>query len=143
MAKSTLKLSTEVNEGFKTKVKASHEFYIDQPKPGGTNVGPNPLEYFLSSLGGCICAIGRIISAQRKLNVRSIHVDIEGDIDKDFLLGQTTEGRAGFVEIRANVKIDSDMTLAEKQAFLDEVEKRCPIADNVGNRSKIVSRVVE
>lgn len=143
MAKSTMKLSTEVQEGFKTTVKASHEFYIDQPKPGGSDSAPNPLEYFLSTLGGCICAIGRIIANQKKLNVRGIYVDIEGDIDKDFLLGQTTEGRAGFTEIRSFVKIDADMSLSEKEEFLEEIEKRCPIADNMANTSNLIAKIVE
>ena len=66
----------------------------------------------------------------------------ERDIDKNFLLGKTTEGRAGFVAIRVNVKIDADMTEAEKVAFLHEVEKRCPIADNMAGTTSITAHVV-
>ncbi len=139
---STLKLGAKMGEGFKTEVNCSQTFYIDQPKAmGGEGAGPNPMEIFLSSLPACICAIGRIISNQKRLNVRGIEVDVEGDIDKDFLMGKTTEGRAGFVEIRAFVKIDADMTHEEKEAYLEEITRRCPIADNMMNASVIKEEV--
>ena len=104
-----------MQDGFKTDVKCSHNFVIDQPVPmGGQNEGPNPMEIFLSSIPACICAIGRIISNQKRLNVRGIHVTVEGDIDKDYLLGKTEEGRAGFTEIRVFADIDADMSDEEK-----------------------------
>ncbi len=138
MAVTTMKLGAKIGKGFKTVVNCSHEFIIDQPVAmGGEGLGPNPMEIFLSSLPGCICAIGRIIANQERLAVNGIEVDVEGDIDKDFLLGKTEEGRAGFVEIRAFVKIDADMTDAEKEAYLEKITKRCPIADNIINASVI------
>lgn len=144
MAISTLKVAAQMGEGFATKINCSHPFVIDQPKmAGGNDEGPNPLEIFLSSLPACICAIGRIIAMQRRIDLRGIEVEVEGDIDKDFLLGKTTEGRAGFTEIRSFVHIDADMNSDEKEAFLKEVELRCPIADNIAQKSVIRPVVVE
>lgn len=132
MAISTMKVGAQMGTGFSTKINCSHPFVIDQPKAGGGNdEGPNPLEIFLSSLPACICAIGRIIANQRRIELRGIDVELEGDIDKDFLLGKTTEGRAGFTEIRSYVTIDADMTKEEKEEFLNEIAVRCPIADNM------------
>ena len=102
-----------------------------------------PLEIFLSSLPACICAIGRIIANQKRIELRGIDVEVEGDIDKDFLLGKTNEGRAGFTEIRSYVNIDADMTKEEKEEFLQEIAKRCPIADNIKEKSVIKPVVVE
>lgn len=144
MAISTLKLSASMKAGFKTDVHCSNDFVIDQPKGmGGEGLGPNPMEIFLSSLPACICAIGRIVANQKRLKVNGIHVDVEGDIDKDFLMGKTSEGRAGFTEIRAFVAIDADMTMEEKESFLQEVTRRCPIADNMMNASVIKENVLE
>ncbi|MEA2107641.1 MAG: OsmC family protein [Bacteroidota bacterium] len=143
MAISTIKLEATVKEGFKTDIKCSHDFVIDQPKQGGgQDLGPNPLEIFLSSLPACICAIGKIISNQKRLNVRGIDVKVEGDIDKDFLMGKTEEGRAGFTEIRSYINVDADMSKEEKQAFIEEIEKRCPIADNMANKSNLKAILV-
>ncbi len=131
-----------MQDGFKTDVKCSHNFVIDQPVPmGGQNEGPNPMEIFLSSIPACICAIGRIISNQKRLNVRGIHVTVEGDIDKDYLLGKTEEGRAGFTEIRVFADIDADMSDEEKAAYLHEIERRCPIADNIMSASVVKTKV--
>jgi putative redox protein len=139
MAISTMKVETSVRDKFKTEVKCSNPFVIDQPIPmGGDNAGPNPLEVFLSSLGACICAIGKIISNQKRLNVKGIDVVVEGDIDKDFLMGKTTEGRSGFTELRSFVTIDADMTSEEKENFLKEIASRCPVADNIKFESNVV-----
>jgi uncharacterized OsmC-like protein len=136
MAISTLKLGASMKEGFKTEVKCSQNFVIDQPAAmGGEGAGPNPMEIFLSSLPACICAIGRIIANQKRIDLKGINVELEGDIDKDFLLGKTEEGRAGFTEIRTFVDIDADLSKEEKEAFLEEITKRCPIADNMMHTS--------
>ena len=141
---SKIKVNAIMGAGFGTRINCSHPFVVDQPKmAGGNDEGPNPLELFLSSLPACICAIGRIIANQRRINLRGIEVDVEGDIDKDFLLGKTTEGRAGFTEIRSLVYIDADMTKEEKEAFLNDIAVRCPIADNIAQKSVIKPVVVE
>jgi uncharacterized OsmC-like protein len=144
MAVSKIKVSASMGAGFATKINCSHPFVIDQPKmAGGNDEGPNPLEIFLTSLPACICAIGRIIANQRRIKLRGIEVDVEGDINKDFLLGKTTKGRAGFTEIRSFVHIDADMTKEEKEAFLNDIAARCPIADNIAQKSVIKPTIVE
>ena len=110
---------------------------IDQPAPSGKDAGPTPLEYYLCSLGGCMCTIGKTIAQQRKIDLKSIDVKIVGDIDTDFLLGKTKEGRAGFTEIKMYVTIDAPLSQEEKEAFVEEIEARCPLADNTKEKSVI------
>lgn len=143
MALSTVSATAVMKDSFRTEINCSNPFVIDQPiAGGGKNEGPNPLEVFIATLPACICAIGRIIAMQRGITLRGIEAHAEGDIDKNFLLGKTTEGRAGFVAIRANVKIDADMTEDEKKAFVHEIEKRCPIADNMAGTTSITAQAV-
>lgn len=144
MPKSTIKVSALMGETYRTQINCSHPFVIDQPKmAGGNDEGPNPLEIFLASLPACICAIGRIIATQRRIPLRGMDVEVEGDIDKDFLMGKTTEGRSGFTEIRSFISIDADMTMAEKEAFLNDIAVRCPIADNIKFASVVIPVVIE
>ncbi len=144
MATTTMKIQAKMGDSFRTDVKCSHDFIIDQPQAmGGEDLGPNPMEIFLASLPACICAIGRIISRQKRMKVRGINVEVEGDIDKDFLLGKTTEGRAGFTEIRSFVTIDADLTKEEKEDFLKEIIRRCPIADNITHTTVVKEMVKE
>lgn len=106
--------------------------YIDQPgEAGGDDAGPTPLEMVLLSLAGCVGHIARIVANQRKIALRSLQADVQGEIDKDFLLGKTREGRAGFTSIAVRISMDADLTPAEKEEFLREVERRCPVSDNL------------
>jgi uncharacterized OsmC-like protein len=137
---STINVKGNIKENYRTEIECSHNFVLDQPlSAGGRDEGPNPLELLLSSLAGCFCAIGKIMSNQKKLNIRGMNVKIEGDIDKSYLLGQSLEGRAGFTEIRSFVTLDADMSYSEKAKFVEEIEKRCPIADNLINATSLIT----
>jgi len=129
----TIKLEARQVDGFKIEATArNHTMIIDQPEAGGgTNSGPTPLEYQFASLASCFVSIGHIISKQNQLSVRSISVSIEGDIDTDVFMGKSTETRAGFSGIRVTVNIDADMTQAEKEQYVADIDERCPISDNL------------
>jgi putative redox protein len=125
--------------GFTIEAQArNHKVIIDQPEAsGGQNCGPNPLEYLFFSLSSCIITIGHIITKQRHLPVRNIQVRVEGDLDVDVLMGKSTAERAGYTNIRVITQIDADMTLAEKEQFLREIDARCPISDNIHSLTPI------
>lgn len=126
----TYSVNSVTGVGFRTECSMEgHTVIIDQPGPMSGDDGPNPLLYQLVSLAGCLSAISRIVASQRRIDLRGIRVAIRAEIDTDFLMGATTEGRAGFSSINASVDLDSDMARAEKLVFLAEVDRRCPISD--------------
>ncbi len=127
-------------EGFEIETTARQfKAIIDQPKiSGGNDAGPNPLEYMFMSLAGCIITVGKIIAKQEHLPVRNIQVIIEGDLDADVLMGKSNNGhRAGFNGVTVNTMIDADMSQAEKEAFLQKIDARCPISDNLHNLTPV------
>lgn len=126
-------------EGFKIETKSRHHIAIvDQPPAGGgTDAGPTPLEYLFISLAGCIVTIGHIVAKQRQLPVRKIECHVEGELDTDVLMGKSTTVRPGFTGIRVIAKVDGDMTQEEKEAFVHDVDARCPISDNVHNLTPV------
>ena len=129
------KVSIEAKQvdGFKIETRmGNHIALVDQPKAGGgTDSGPSPLDYLFVSLAGCIATIGHIIAKQRSLPVRGIQVNVEGELDLDILMGKRQDARAGFDGIRVITTIDADMTQAEKEQYLREIDERCPISDNI------------
>jgi len=135
----------EINQAnsFKTDcVAGRHTVVIDQPvAAGGTDAGPTPLDYQLFALGGCIAAIGRIIVNQRKLPVRGFRVSVTGELNTDRLLGKPVSARVGFSAIQATVSIDADMTPAEKEKLLHEIDERCPISDNLQNATAVTVKL--
>ncbi|MBP7830860.1 MAG: OsmC family protein [Kiritimatiellae bacterium] len=121
-----------------------HRMIIDQPATGGgQDAGPTPLEYFVAALAGCMGAIGRIVARQQKLNIRWMDFVVEGDIDVDGLLGRPTPNRVGFQGFTVKARIDGDLSMDQKQAFLRAVEQRCPVSENIANATPIRFEVVE
>jgi putative redox protein len=126
-------------DGFKIETRSrDHVALVDQPVgAGGVDAGPTPLEYLFISLASCIITIGHTITRQRRLPVRNISAHVEGELDTDVLLGKHANVRAGFTDIRVHVKIDADMSQAEKEQLLREIDARCPISDNIHNLTPI------
>lgn len=121
-----------------------HKVYIDQPtNAGGADLGPTPLEMMLAAYAGCLGSIGRIVAHQEKINLRGMQFTVAADYDPAHLLGQETTARAGFQEIRVNVEIDAELDDAAKQDFLERVEARCPVFDNLGNQTHLVTQLVK
>ena len=139
MPAKTVQVEIKQGSGFKTECRAGkHVVIIDQPTPaGGTDTGPTPLDVQLIALGACVAAIGRIIANQRKLAVRSIEVSVVGELDTDGLLGKPTATRVGFSAITARVKIDADMSTAEKAQFVHDIDARCPVSENLKNATPV------
>ena len=145
MAAKKVKIEANMGEGFKVECLAgNHTVYIDQPtSTGGENSGPTPLEYLFISLAGCFCAIGRIIANQQRIQLRGMKVMVDGELDTDGLLGTNTKTRVGFSEITVLVGIDADLSGEEKEQFLSEIEKRCPVSDNISNSTKVEAKLSE
>ena len=115
-----------------------HEVCIDQPPAaGGNDAGPTPLEYLLFSLAGCIASIARIMANQQRLAIRSMEVTVSGDLNLEVLLGKDQNARAGFQEVNIQVSLDSDMSRDEQEAFIQAVERRCPVSENLANSTPI------
>jgi len=140
----TISIEAKLDEKFKIEVKAGeHLMVVDQPKAGGgTDAGATPLDYLLASLAGCIGTVARIVAMQKRIPLRGMDMKVEGAFDLETLLGKSKENRAGFAGIKVMLHIDADMTKQEKEAFIQEVESRCPVSDNIANLTPVVIEVV-
>ena len=141
MAMKTLRATGNMGAGMTIEIMCGeHKVYMDQPKnAGGADLGPAPPELILAAYAGCVGSLGRIIAMQDKIKLHGMTFEVEADYDPDYLLGRETTARAGFQEMRLKVKIDADLDDAGKQAFLDKIEDRCPVGDNLINDTKLVT----
>jgi uncharacterized OsmC-like protein len=132
-----------LDEKFKIEVKAGeHLMVVDQPKAGGgTDAGATPLEYLFAALAGCIGTVARIVAMQKRIPLKGMDMKVEGAFDLETLLGKSKENRAGFAGIKVMLHIDADMTKQEKEDFIQEVESRCPVSDNIANLTPVVIEV--
>lgn len=140
----TIGIEAKLDDKFKIEVKAGdHIMYVDQTKAGGgTDAGATPLEYLFASLAGCIGTVARIVANQKRIKLNGMDIKVEGAFDLETLLGKSKENRAGFAGIKVTLNIDSDMSKEEKDAFVHEVESRCPVSDNIANITPVEIEVV-
>jgi uncharacterized OsmC-like protein len=128
-----VQVEAHMGERFKIESKIrDHTLYVDQPKTGGgDDAGPTPLEYMFLSLAGCIATIGRIVAKQKRITLRAMDVKVEGELDMEVLMGRNPDSRSGFTGLKVTARIDADMSKEEKEQFLHEVDRRCPVSDNL------------
>lgn len=139
MAKKTVVVESTLNEKFVIESDIrGHQVIIDQPtNAGGSDAGPTPLEMLFASLAGCIGSIGRIVAMQKRIALRGMRIKVEGSLDTDGLLGKPIDGRIGFEGIIVSVDVDADMSAEEKEAFIHEVDRRCPVSENLINATPV------
>jgi len=108
------------------------QFIIDEPQRlGGTDKGPNPLEYLLGSLGGCISVIVNMLKDAHDVDVKALEVVVEGDFDADGFRELNPDIRPGLLEIRYQIHLDSPSPQENIEALLEHVEQICPIKDTL------------
>ncbi|WP_010664362.1 OsmC family protein [Marinilabilia salmonicolor] len=144
MAKAKFSITGKNDNPTKFVAKARNfEIVIDEPENlGGTNAGPNPVEYILAGYAGCINVMGHIIAKEQGIELNGMEISLEGDLDPDKLFGKPTDARAGYQEIRLRVKPDSSATPEQLKKWIDEVESRCPVNDNLANTTPVKVEVV-
>lgn len=98
----------------------------EPPELGGSNTGPNPVEQVLAALGNCL-AVGYAANATAAgIEIRSLSIDLEGDIDLHTFLG-LDDGNAGYSGISVRVNIDSDASPTDLAALHDKVINTSPV----------------
>lgn len=108
------------------------EVIIDEPASlGGTDKGPNPVEYILAALGGCINVLVTSFAGKFEVEVKDVQVHIEGDLDPDGFLGKNPNVRTGYEEIRYRVELDSPSPQENIDALLKHVDEICPVKDTL------------
>ncbi|NLX24874.1 MAG: OsmC family protein [Lentisphaerae bacterium] len=139
MAKKTVVVESTLNEKFVIESDIrGHRIIIDQPtNAGGNDTGPTPLELLFASLAGCIGSIGRIVAMQKRIELRGMRIKVEGPLDTDGLLGKPIDGRVGFEGITVSVDVDANLSAEEKEAFIHEVDRRCPVSENLMNATPV------
>ncbi|SDI50598.1 OsmC family protein [Pseudomonas panipatensis] len=144
MSLKTISVQGTLGSAFAVEVDCgTHRVVMDQPTTAfGEDSGPTPLLLILAALAGCFGTIGRFLAHQRKIELRGMSFAVEADYDPAGLLGRDASVRPGFQAIRLRVGIDAELSLEEKQAFLAEVERRCPLADNLLHGAQLHSELL-
>jgi uncharacterized OsmC-like protein len=108
----------------------AHTFKVDEPESlGGTDVAANPVQYALASLGSCQAITYRVWAEHLGIDVDSVTVRVEGDLDLRGFFGVDDTVRPGFTGVRVNVSIKGPESAERYQELASAVDAHCPVLD--------------
>ncbi|MBY5958931.1 OsmC family protein [Membranicola marinus] len=114
------------------------QLIVDEPEElGGTDQAANPVEFLLAAYAGCLNVMGHIVAKELDIDLRSLEIDIEGDLDPSKVFGKPTVNRPGYQEIRVRLIPESDATQEQLKIWTETVESRCPVNDNLLNPTPV------
>ena len=105
---------------------------VDEPPTlGGTDDGANPVEYLLASYAGCLNVMGHLIANELGFKLNKLEIEINGDLNPDRLFGKSFQEPAGFKKIKVTLKPHAEARPDLLKKWIQEIENRCPINDNL------------
>lgn len=104
----------------------------------GQNEGPNPGEYLLHAIAGCVTTTTVLHAAARGIRIDSMSSEVSGDVDVQGLLDFDKSVPAGFRQITMRVKIEADCSDAELDELLAFVRTHSPVADTVARPVPVI-----
>lgn len=125
----TLSVQGKVDSGKKNEVRVRDfpPIIVDEAERlGGTDAGPNPLEYFLGSLSACTSIMASFAAKEQNFTYRDLEFHTDGTLDPRGYKGE--EGvQTYFQTVMIDIVIDTDESREALELLQEAVEKRCPL----------------
>ncbi len=123
--------ATAIGKNWPTTVKITDtEFTIQVDEPvedGGTNSGPNPMQYFVASLAGCQNEQAQVVVEELGLKLTRIDIDLEIDLDLSGFMGMSDHSNGSYKQVRLEANVHGELTAEQVQELGNRVDTRCPI----------------
>jgi len=102
-------------------------FIVDEPERlGGTNEGPNPLEYLLGAVSACTSIIINYAAKDQNFQYSGVRFSAEGTLDPRGFKG--VEGITTYFQtVKITINIETKESCENIFRLKEAVEKRCPI----------------
>ncbi len=144
MAQITLKSKATLIKNVQVEVEArGHKVTIDEPeRAGGTDLGINPLELLLSSLGACQTIMAQSYANKMGVQYDQLEIELEGDLDTSGYKGKPG-AKVGLEEIRYTVHMMSNEPQEKIDEFIRYIEAHCPALDSLIHPTRVVSKGVK
>jgi uncharacterized OsmC-like protein len=111
-------------------------FVVDASEPPvlfGNNEAPNPAEYVLHALAGCLTLTIVNVAAARKVELSEVTSTLEGVLDARGATGLDDSYRNGFERIRVSFSIKGDAPSDKLQEIVERAKARSVVYDIVSN----------
>lgn len=118
-------------------------FVLDNDEPDvllGEDQAANPVEYVLHALAGCLTTSLVYHAAARGLRVDRVESRLEGDLDLRGFLGLSPQVRNGYQAVRVSMRVEGDITDAQRQELIELACRRSPVFDMLSNPVEVSVR---
>ena len=126
----TFKAEAQGN-GWPTKVNITDtEWKLQSDEPvedGGSNTGPNPMQYFIASLAGCQNEQAQVVAGELSLDIEQINIKVEIDLDLSGFMGTSDNSDGSYKNVRFDAVVLGEVTDEQVKSMGQKVNARCPI----------------
>jgi uncharacterized OsmC-like protein len=155
MAKATFSVKSEWNGGFSVTSSSKgfrigdqniernpeeYKMHYDFPNQlSGQGRGLTVCEYCMGSLAACLAQTIVAHASSKGIQIDSINIDVEGDVDMRGFTGISNDVRPGAQQFRVNMNIKSNSASKEQIDELREIGKKfSPAFDTLTNGTSVV-----
>lgn len=106
-----------------------HRFISDEPISGhGTDAGPNPVQYLLSSIGGCLAITANDVARKNdELELKKFDVKTSGTTTN------FQDGGSAVTKIQVHVELETNLSDSDQKVFMSRVLKGCTVHNTLKN----------
>lgn len=125
------------------RVSRSFTWKADEPRQlMGNNHAPNPQELLLSGLGACMMVAFVAGATAAGVQIESLRIDLDADLDLRGFLGIGSNFPVGFPEIRYTIHVTADATLEQLTSLHQKALAHSPNAQTIVNPVSLKGEIV-
>lgn len=112
--------------GYQVMIKAGqHQFLADEPTPAGTDAGPNPVQYLIGAVNGCLTISARALAKKHNIDLQDVKVTSTGVVEN---LGS---GKSAVTSIDTTVDFVGGLSEDQKQDLLKNTLRVCTVHESL------------
>jgi uncharacterized OsmC-like protein len=118
-----------------------HHLISDEPKPaGGTDLGPNPLDYFMSSVGFCENVTFARYATLYGLEFETLQTSVRGHWDRRGQ-GDFSDNSPCFLDFIVETRVTSEDPMDLIKHVVTTTHRRCPMHATIMKVGKVMDRL--
>ncbi len=140
---------TQLKVSPKTMVLGEHrvardfEIAIDEPRQLlGLNSAPNPQEYLLGALSGCMAVVFMMGASMMKLDIEKLEIEVTWDLDLRGFLGLDETVPVEVTDVSYSIRVKGSGTPEQYEALHERVRRYSPNYNTLLKPIPLVGRLI-
>jgi uncharacterized OsmC-like protein len=124
------------------KLVRNHSYTIDEPTQLlGVNCAPNPQEYMLGGLAGCMAVTFMAGATAMNIDIDKLKLEIDGELDLKGFLGIDSNSNTGFPELKFIFHVKGNGTQEQYNKLIERVTMHSPNFNTIKNEVRMIGEL--